>query len=160
MKNINKPSSELKEILFLSIERILMSKVHLECINNFILRRDRKDLQTPNYNKCLKIILSGIVINTHDNVYGLNEKEKKCALDKLYELFSAIKEFQNNFSILPKEDAPIELHRFLRIFHREGLPKSDDINPSSTEYVIYLGEQQCASTYASSPLADFENTYL
>lgn len=157
--NFNTPSIELKELLFFSIERIVMAKNHLDDIKNYILRRDRNDLQTPAYTECLKKILKGIINNAKSCMYALNDDEEKDSFSALYSLFRSIKELQAEFNILPKEDAPIELHRFLRIFHRDGLSKFESKN-NNIKHVLYLGEQHGISTFAGSPLAEFEKKHL
>ena len=153
------PPIELKELLFFSIERIMMTKNHLDGIHNYILRRDRDDLQTKEYTDCLKKILKGIIHHANSYVYALDVTQKNEALRFLYSLFESIKELQTQFIILPKEDAPIEIHRFLRIFHQDGLPKSEG-RANNVKHVLYLGEQHGASTFASSPLAEFEQKHL
>lgn len=157
--NFNTPTIELKELLFFSIERIIMTKNHLDGINNYILRRDRDDWQTPVYTECLKKILKGIIHNVNSYLYAITNKKKEDAFNILYSLFGSIKKLQIEFNLLPKEDAPIEIHRFLRIFHRDGLSISGSKN-SNVKHVLYISEQNSTSTFDSSPLAEFEEKHL
>ena len=160
---MKKTHLEIKELIFHCIERLLMTKTHLDEVNNYILRRTSEDHQTESFYDCLKIFLKGVVHYASICKMPRDAKHREIAFKKLYGLFESIRKFQDQFNILPKEDAPKELHRFLRNFSEQIPQKRDGTakkEKSKIEYVLYLWEQNSSTIFEITPLKAFEKNLL
>lgn len=161
IKEIFVINPKLKEITLSCIERIARIHSQIQSIANIALQKDSSDTKTTYLTNCLKEVLRALIhsIALYSDAMD-TELEGKKQIKNIRNLFAALIKLREELAILPKQEEPIELYRFLRIFNRDGIATTEEDDIKFVLYTAPDGEVSTYSTYENTPLEEYETKVL
>lgn len=172
IKDIFHKSPELKELTLSCIERIILLRDQIQLTADNASQKDSAAVKITHFTQCLKQLLSALIQAIESHRLNLCNEEETKQFKNIQKLFDAIIKLHDELYILPKQDEPIELYRFLRIFNRYGIADHDrqagntsnkeDTNSKEEhiKFVLYSVQDRGSSTYANTPLEKYETDTL
>ena len=154
----------LSELVFAILERIYT--LYSQIISSS-QEGNSISLKNKHFIRCLNEIFNTLIycLANYEGYLTQDEEKDKC-YKNLCDLFKVTIKLSDELVILPKQDVPIEIYRFLRVFNRWGIANVKGHQTPSTEtnqeakFALYSGVDRSANIYENHPLQKFENDHL